>query len=245
MIKVYPYEELGQADFGWLKARYHFSFGPYQNPQRTGFGDILVINDDRVAPDSGFDPHPHRNMEIITYVRGGAITHEDSLGNKGRTAAGDIQVMSAGSGIRHAEYNHESEETTLYQIWIKPREQGVKPRWDTRGFPVTPVSDKLPLLVSGCPTDQDREDLLYIHANARFYGGRLEAGTIIHQPVDDMAYLLISEGEITCDGQTLKKGDGAEITDMKSIEINAVSNAELVLIVLDCKKVKRCDDTFQ
>ena len=125
MIKVYPYEKLGNHDFGWLNARYHFSFARYYNPERTGFGKLLVINDDIVHAHSGFDTHPHADMEIITYVRAGAITHRDSTGNEGRTAAGDVQVMSAGTGIAHSEHNEEDEDTRLYQIWIAPREKGM------------------------------------------------------------------------------------------------------------------------
>ena len=145
MIKIHPYEKLGQHDYGWLKARYHFSFGDYYNPQRMGFGSLRVINDDVVQAGTGFPPHPHNDMEIITYVRRGAITHKDSLGNEGRTEAGDVQVMSAGTGIKHAEYNKEKEDTNLYQIWIEPREEGVAPRWDSAKFPKTPINDALPL----------------------------------------------------------------------------------------------------
>jgi redox-sensitive bicupin YhaK (pirin superfamily) len=143
MIKIYPYDSLGHADHGWLNARHHFSFASYQNPDRMKFGLLRVINDDIIAANSGFATHPHQNMEIITYVRSGAITHKDSKGNEGRTGAGDIQVMSAGSGIEHSEYNLENEETNLYQIWIIPNKLGVKPRWDAKEFPKDPVKNSL------------------------------------------------------------------------------------------------------
>ena len=116
MLKHYPFDSLGGADHGWLNAKHHFSFASYHDPKKMSFGELLVINDDRIAPHTGFDTHPHRDMEIITYVRRGAITHKDSRGNKGRTTAGNVQVMSAGTGIKHSEYNHEDEETNIFQI---------------------------------------------------------------------------------------------------------------------------------
>ena len=133
-IEVRPFASLGAANHGWLDARHHFSFSSYQNPDRMNWGAIRVWNDDIIAPQSGFPPHPHADMEIITYVRTGAITHKDSLGNEGRTQAGDVQVMSAGSGIRHAEYNLEKEPTTLFQIWIIPKRTGGSPSWGREAF---------------------------------------------------------------------------------------------------------------
>ena len=124
MIELRPFAKLGGADHGWLKAKHHFSFGSHYDPDNMGHGSLRVWNDDEIAPNTGFPAHPHANMEIITYVREGAITHQDSLGNKGRTEAGDVQVMSAGSGIRHAEYNLEPTNTRIFQIWIEPTHQG-------------------------------------------------------------------------------------------------------------------------
>lgn len=229
MIRYFPYSELGHADFGWLKARYHFSFSSYYNPARMGFGNLRVINDDIVAAGRGFAPHPHRDMEIITYVRSGAISHEDSVGNKGRTGAGDVQVMSAGSGVTHSEWNHESEATTLYQIWIEPREKGVAPRWDAKDFPDAPVTNALPLLVSGHAEDADK-NALFIHADAAIFGGRLTAGTTVTHTLRQNAYLLISEGEVKVDGHLFKKGDGAEITDAKSVTFEAATDTEILVI---------------
>ena len=134
MITIYPYEELGHADHGWLDARHHFSFGRYHNPERMGFGVLRVINDDIIKAGKGFDTHPHKDMEIITYVRKGAITHRDSNGNEGRTEAGDVQVMSAGTGIFHSEYNLEDEDTNIYQIWIEPHKLDVTPDWSAHEF---------------------------------------------------------------------------------------------------------------
>ncbi len=137
MIEIRPFASLGHADHGWLDARHHFSFASYHDPQRMGWGAIRVWNDDRIAARAGFPPHPHRDMEIITYVRSGAITHQDSLGNKGRTGAGDVQVMSAGTGVTHSEFNLEDEETSLFQIWIETSRPSAPPAWGMMPFPRT------------------------------------------------------------------------------------------------------------
>jgi len=149
MIDIRKFDSLGHADHGWLDARHHFSFANYHDPNRMGWGRIRVWNDDRIAAKSGFPPHPHRDMEIITYVRTGAITHQDSMGNKGRTAAGDVQVMSAGTGVTHAEYNLEDEETTLFQIWIETDKQGAQPSWGAMPFPKESREGHFQLLASG------------------------------------------------------------------------------------------------
>lgn len=230
MITLYPYAELGHADHGWLDARHHFSFARYYNPKRLGFGALLVINDDKIAPQTGFGAHAHDNMEIITYVRSGAITHQDNMGNKGRTAAGDVQVMSAGSGVTHAEHNLEDVNTTLYQIWIRPNQQNVTPRWDTKAFPKNIITDgSLPLLVSGHNDDQDK-GALFIHQDAAIYGGRLQQGSVIKQPIRHNAYILASSGSFTVNGQKLSSGDGAEITDTSELHITADQEAEILVI---------------
>lgn len=229
MINVYPVETLGRADYGWLRARYHFSFGEYRNPRRVHFGALRVINDDIVAAGNGFDPHPHSDMEIITFVREGAITHKDSQGNEGRTEAGNVQVMSAGTGITHSEYNNENVDTSLFQIWIFPREKGVKPRWDMATFSDRKAGDTLPLLVSGRPEDEGK-GALYIHQDAAISGGLVEAGREITQPIKDQAYMLISKGEIEILGEKLRKGDGLEITDQNSVTLKALVDSEIILI---------------
>lgn len=231
MIKHFPYEQLGRREYGWLDARYHFSFGEYNNPRRMNFGMLRVVNDDIVKAGAGFDPHGHQDMEIITYVRSGAITHRDSMGNEGRTEAGDVQVMSAGTGIQHSEFNKEDEDTTLYQIWIYPRARGLKPRWAARQFPKSPVAanDGLTVLASGYADDVAR-GALEIYQDAAIHGGRLAASTAVTQPLRHGAYLLVSEGTITIDGQTLNKGDAAEISAQDAVTMTAVSDAEIVLI---------------
>jgi len=229
MITVYPYESLGHANHGWLDARHHFSFAMYFNPARRGFGDLLVINDDTVASGRGFGTHPHDNMEIITYVRRGAITHKDSMGNVGRTEAGDVQVMSAGTGVFHSEYNLEPVDTKLYQIWIEPNQQNVAPRWEAKQFPKEPVTDRLALLASGMK-EYGNQQAAFIHADAAIYGGRLTAGTSLTQPIKHKAYVLASEGELLVDGKPMKKGDGAEITDLATVTIQAITDAEVLVI---------------
>lgn len=229
MITIYPYEELGHAQHGWLDARHHFSFADYHSPKRMSFGALRVINDDVIKAGAGFDTHPHKDMEIITYVRKGAITHRDSTGNVGRTEAGDVQVMSAGKGIHHSEFNLESEDTNLFQIWIYPREKNVEPKWDSLTFPKAKVKQALPLLVSGLVEDQG-DDVLHIHQDARIFGGIVGPGQSIRHFIKNQAYLLLSDGEITLEGKTLSKGDGAEITDIESFTIEANETSEIVII---------------
>jgi redox-sensitive bicupin YhaK (pirin superfamily) len=229
MITVYPKETLGTADFGWLKARYHFSFGAYHNPHRMGFGDIRVINDDAIAPHQGFGTHGHRDMEIITYVRSGAVTHQDSLGHSGRIVAGQVQVMSAGTGIRHSEHNHEDGVTRLYQIWIMPKIQGLAPRWDMKSFPTDPVGDVLPLLVSGF----GEEGALTIHQDATIHGGRINKGDGLTHPLwkeGHGAYVLVASGEILINQTPIKEGDGAEITGETALVFEALTDAEILVI---------------
>lgn len=225
VIKIIPYSELGHANFGWLDAHYHFNFGDYYHPERQGFGQLLVINDDRIAPGKGFPMHPHRDMEIITYVRQGAISHEDNQGNHGKTKAGDVQIMSAGSGIYHSEYNLETEETRLYQIWIRPNHKVLKPRWETKSFPQQAVVDHLFLLASG-----DGKAPLHIHQDAYLYAGALQAGLSIHHPLRYQGYLLVAEGCILLNGEKMSQGDGAEITDESQITIDAQQASKVLLI---------------
>jgi quercetin 2,3-dioxygenase len=229
MFIHYPFETLGHADHGWLKARHHFSFSRYYNPRRTGFGALLVINDDTVAPGRGFAPHPHDNMEIITYVRSGAITHKDSMENHGRTEAGDVQVMSAGTGVFHSEVNAESVDTTLFQIWIRPDKRDVQPRWDAQQFPKEPVRDALKLLVSGRAEDAGK-GALFIHQDAAIYAGRLSAGTQLTQQVKHQAYVVMSSGSATVNDVLMRKGDGAELVGEKTITIHAQDDTEILVI---------------
>ena len=227
-LTPYRHASLGHADHGWLNARHHFSFGSYRDPNRTGFGTLLVINDDTIAPNKGFAPHPHRDMEIITYVRTGAITHTDSNGNKGRTGAGDLQVMSAGTGISHSEWNHEDEATTLFQIWITPKENNIAPHWDAKAFPKE-IGASLSVLVSGRPEDEKHKPL-YIHQDAAIYGGRLRAGATTEQTIKHQAYIVVSDGELEVNGERLNAGDGMEVSGVDKISIQALTDSELLVI---------------
>ncbi|TAE32367.1 MAG: pirin family protein [Alphaproteobacteria bacterium] len=229
MIVHFPYATLGHAHHGWLDARHHFSFASYHNPDRMGFGALRVINDDKIAAGMGFAPHAHDNMEIITYVRQGAISHKDSLGNEGRTVAGDVQVMSAGTGIVHSEYNHEATDTRLYQLWIKPNKRDVAPRWEAQIFPKEPVTHQLNLLVSGMDEHRDN-GAMWIYADAAIYGGRMRAGTHIMQPLKHRAYILISEGQCLIHGQLMQQGDGAQWESSNMLDIHAITDVELLVI---------------
>lgn len=229
MIEVRPFASLGHANHGWLDARHHFSFAGYRDPARDNWGALRVWNDDRIAPHTGFAPHPHADMEIVTYVRTGAISHEDSLGNKGRTGAGDVQVMSAGTGIRHSEHNHEDVETTLFQIWIIPDRRGEQPGWGTRPFPKGDRSGRLITLASGMAGD---EDALPINARARVLGATLKTGESVTHASDPARhlYLVPAEGAVEVNGERVNTRDGAAITGLAEITVTALSDAEIVLV---------------
>lgn len=229
MIDLRPFNKLGAADHGWLKAKHHFSFGSHYDPNNMGHGALRVWNDDEIAPNSGFPPHPHANMEIITYVREGAITHQDSLGNKGRTEAGDVQVMSAGSGIRHAEYNLEPVKTTLFQIWIEPTKDGGQPTWGAKPFPKANRSGKLVTLASGFAEDADA---LPIRADARVLATTLKTGESAAYDFgsDRKGYLVPAIGAVEINGVRVNARDGAAIANENRVTITALEDSELVLV---------------
>ena len=231
MIEVRPFAELGRFDNDWLNARYHFSFGHYHDPARNGLGPLLVWNDDIVAPGRGFDLHGHRDMEIVTFVRQGAITHRDHLGNEGRTEAGDVQVMTAGKGILHAEHNLEAEPTRIFQIWIRPDADGLKPRWEQRRFPSADRSGRLVALASGRAGDPDAGEALAIHQDAAVLGASLRTGeSVIHElGPGRQAYLVADRGAIEVNGVKLAARDGAVIRDEKTIEITALAAADVII----------------
>ncbi|WP_380787128.1 pirin family protein [Sphingomonas sp. R86521] len=223
------FDSLGHANHGWLNARHHFSFASYYDPARMGWGAIRVWNDDEIAANNGFPAHPHQDMEIITYVRSGAITHQDSLGNKGRTEAGDVQVMSAGSGVRHAEYNLEPETTTIFQIWIEPTRKGGSPSWGAKPFPKGERSGAFVTLASGFENDGDA---LPIRANARVLAATIKAGDSVTHSVGAgrHAYLVPATGAIEIDGQRFAARDGAALTGGQTVTITAIEDAEIVLV---------------
>mgnify|MGYP001454872608 FL=1 len=229
MIDIRPFATLGHADHGWLDARHHFSFANYHDPDRMGWGSIRVWNDDTIAAQSGFPPHPHRNMEIVTFVRSGAITHRDSLGNEGRTAAGDVQVMSAGTGITHAEMNREDEATTLFQIWIIPDRQGEQPGWGQRTFPKATREGGFEVLASG---DAEADDALPIRTDAKVAAATLAKGqsAVWTTSGERHQYLVAPKGRVTVNGREAQPRDGIAVTGESEIVVEALDDAEIVLV---------------
>ncbi|MFM5884149.1 MAG: pirin family protein [Novosphingobium sp.] len=229
MIEIRPFSGLGHADHGWLKAVHHFSFADYYDPARMSWGPIRVWNDDTIAAKSGFPAHPHRDMEIVTFVRSGAISHRDSLGNAGRTGAGDVQVMSAGSGIQHAEFNLEDETTTLFQIWIQPNRAGGTPGWGQRAFPRGERAGRWEVVASGSP---DADDALAIRTDARVVAATIPAGTTIDYPIDPSrhAYLVAPVGRIRVNGVEAQPRDGVAVTGEASLRVEALDDAEVVMV---------------
>jgi len=229
MIELRPFSSLGAANHGWLDAHHHFSFADYHEPDRTNWGQLRVWNDDTIAAHSGFPPHPHRDMEIITYVRDGAITHKDSLGNEGRTQAGDVQVMSAGNGVTHAEYNLEEEDTRIFQIWIIPDRRGGDPSWGARPFPKGDRAGQFVTLASG----RDGADgALPIRADASVVGATVKAGeTITYDTAPDRhLYLVPATGKVRIGEVEANARDGVAITQVDRIEITALNDSEIVLV---------------
>jgi hypothetical protein len=230
MIEVIPFASLGRFDNEWLAARYHFSFANYRHRERNGLGPLLVWNDDTIQPGTGFPRHGHRDMEIITYVREGAITHEDHLGNVGRTQAGDVQVMSAGKGILHAEFNREAEPARIFQIWIMPDAEGHKPRWETKAFPKGEAAGRLVVLASGREGDGDK-GALAINQDAALLGATLPAGTTVTHAIGQgrQAYLVVARGTVRVNGTQVGERDGAAVSGESAIAVEALGEAELLI----------------
>lgn len=228
MIDIRRFENLGRFDNDWLNARYHFSFSGYYDPARMGHGKLRVWNDDTIRAGTGFPPHGHQSMEIITYVRQGAITHQDSMGNKGRTEAGDVQVMSAGSGVQHSEWNAEDEATQIFQLWIEPAQQGGAPSWGAKAFPKGDRAGQWAVLASGDAAD----DALPIRQDAKVLGATLTAGQKLSYDLDEgrKAYLVLAKGSVTLNGETLNARDGAAIDGEKALSLQGVEDAELILV---------------
>jgi redox-sensitive bicupin YhaK (pirin superfamily) len=229
MIERRTFDSLGGAHHGWLDAKHHFSFADYHDPARVHWGDLRVWNDDAIAPGTGFPPHPHRDMEIITYVREGAITHQDSLGNTGRTEAGDVQVMSAGRGVRHSEYNREPGVTRIFQIWIIPTREGGDPAWGARPFPKSDRSGRFVALASG--QDGDGE-ALPIRADARVLGATLRSGETADYVLGAgrHGYLVPASGVVEVNGVRIETRDGAAIRDEATVRVTALEDAEVVFV---------------
>lgn len=235
MIEIIPFAELGAFKNEWLDSRFHFDFSGVAAPMGRSFGPLKVWNDDVIQPHTGFGLHGHRDMEIITYVRKGSISHEDSLGNKGRIPAGDIQVMSAGTGIRHAERNEDDETTELYQIWVEPDRLNLDPGWRQAMVPKALVQGHLKALVSGQP---GIKGMLSIHQDATLYGGHLAKGREVVQPLGfgRRAYVVAAsiagQGRVLVNGKPMHARDGAAITDINAIKIRPEADAEILLFDL-------------
>lgn len=229
MIERRPFEALGGADHGWLRARHHFSFANYLDHGRMDWGSLRVWNDDEIQPNTGFPPHPHANMEIITYVREGAITHRDNMGNEGRTEAGDVQVMSAGTGIRHSEYNLEPETTKIFQIWISPTKSGGQPAWGAKPFPKANRSGRFVVLASGVANDNEA---LPIRADARVLGATLKAGETVEYAIgaNRRGYLVPATGAVDVNGVRIGARDGAAIANEDVVRVTALEDSEIILV---------------
>ena len=234
MNTVTPFEKLGAFRNDWLDTKHHFSFSSYHDPERMGFGPLRVWNDDRIEAGTGFDMHGHRDMEIITYVRKGAITHTDHLRNTGRTGAGDVQVMSAGRGILHAEHNREKEATELFQIWIEPAVRAVTPRWEAREFPKSDGSGRLTPLASGRIEDAG---VLRIHQDATLWGANLAGGGSLDLALEPgrLAYLVPSAGTVTVNGVVAPPRSGVMISDETKLTIAGTEGFEIVLADLPAR----------
>lgn len=225
MLELRPFDRLGTFANDWLDAHYHFSFADYHDPARMNLGPLRVWNDDAVQPGTGFPMHGHRDMEIVTYIREGAISHEDSLGNKGRTIAGQVQVMSAGSGIQHSEANLESELCRLFQIWIMPNQRGLPPRWETKPFPRN--HGKLEVMASGWPED----GAIHLHQEARVLAAHLDKGDrLTHALNGRKVYLVPAKGSLSVNGVLVGERSGLVAVDEAILEIETLSDAELVMV---------------
>jgi len=229
MIELRAFNTLGGADHGWLNAKHHFSFADYYDPARTNWGKLRVWNDDTIASKTGFPPHSHKDMEIITYVRKGAITHKDNLGNEGRTEAGDVQVMSAGTGITHAEYNMEQEITQIFQIWIQPTSKGVAPSWGARPFPKDARAGHFVTLASGFG---DSNQAPPIRTDARVVAATVRAGDTIDYRLtkERLGYLVPATGAVDINGIRVNARDGAAIKDIETLRVTAIEDSELILV---------------
>jgi len=228
MLNVIQSESRGSADHGWLRAKHTFSFAEYQNPERVEFGKVRVINEDRIAPGKGFPTHPHRDMEIVTYVIEGAIAHKDSMGNGTVITAGEIQRMTAGTGVQHSEFNHSKEEELhLLQIWIYPEKNGLEPGYEQTRFSREEKLNRLRLVGSR----DGRDGSITIHQDVDLYASVLEAGNELSLQLrpNRKVFMQVVEGDIEVNGQRLSAGDGAQLEDERELQVAAVTEAEFLV----------------
>lgn len=229
---VHPSSTRGNANYGWLEANYSFSFANYYDPNRLQFGLLRVLNDDIIAPAMGFGRHPHQNMEIVTIPQSGAVKHKDSMGNEGIVAAGDIQVMSAGSGVEHSEVNASANEPLkLFQIWVFPEEQNVAPRYDQKKIATLLTPNKISPVVK--PKNEAQENELWIHQQAYFNLGEFTEDSSTHYILNQQGhgiYLMVIEGQVTVEDEILQNRDAIGIWDTDKISISAKKGTRLLLI---------------
>lgn len=232
MIEVIPSDTRGSTDHGWLRAKHTFSFADYQNPARVHFGPLRVINEDRIAPGQGFGTHSHKDMEIVTYIISGAIEHKDNMGNGTVISAGEIQRMTAGTGIEHSEFNHsQDDELHLLQIWLFPEEKGLVPGYEQIEFTRKDKLNQLKLVGSR----DGRDGSVTIHQKVDLYASVLEAGTELTHTMADThkIFVQVISGDLTISGKTLAAGDGVQIKNENSVLIIAQSEAEILLFDMD------------
>ncbi|WP_201209953.1 pirin family protein [Rhodocyclus purpureus] len=230
-MEIRPAAERGLANFGWLHSQHSFSFGSYYDPQHMGFSDLLVINEDRVRPGRGFDPHGHRDMEIFSYVLEGALEHKDSMGNGSVIRPGDVQMMSAGTGVRHSEYNASREDLVHFlQIWIVPERKGVAPRYQQQHFAVAEKRGKLRMIIS----PDGAEGSLSVYQDARVYAGLFDGNEAqsFQLPANRFAYVHVVRGTLEVNGQRLAAGDALKLRSVREIGFAKGEQAEVLLFDL-------------
>ena len=231
MLTVRKSEDRGYADHGWLQSHHSFSFADYHDPAHMGWGNLRVINEDFVAPGTGFGTHGHRDMEIVTYVTAGLLAHKDSMGNGTDIPPGDVQRMSAGRGVRHSEFNHAPDQTThLFQIWIEPRKTGIEPGYEQKGFADADKRGRLRLIAS----EDGADGSVTIHADAALYAGLFDAGesTALRLDPGRKGYVHVVRGTIDVNGRTLNSGDAALLSDEPAITLKNGSAAEVLVFDL-------------
>lgn len=231
MLNIRKSEDRGLGDHGWLKSRFSFSFADYYDEKHMGFNTLRVINEDRISGGTGFDTHPHRDMEIITYVVSGALQHKDSMGNTAIILPDEVQIMSAGTGVRHSEYNHlKSEETHLLQIWILPQQKGVTPRYGQKSFKEEFLKKNFLLVVS----KDGREGSISINQDADFYIGKLKASQEVNFEIASGRHIWIQmiQGELRVNSVRIETGDGLAVSEEQSLKITSQKNSEFILFDL-------------
>jgi redox-sensitive bicupin YhaK (pirin superfamily) len=229
MITVRHAEERGSANFGWLDSRHSFSFGHYYDPNHMGFGPLRVINEDRVVPEAGFDTHGHRDMEIISYVLEGALEHKDSIGTGSVIRPGEVQVMSAGTGIRHSEFNHSKNEPVHFlQIWVLPDRQGLPPRYDQKRFPESEKRGRLRLV--GSP--DGREGSIVIHQDAEIFAALLDRGNAVRHDLKAgrKGWVQVVRGAVAVNGEPVRAGDGVAAENEPALAVTAQADGSEILL---------------